>query len=194
MYAAFGGLSDDVTTIKVKTHSTALHTYKVIQIGEDCNDIDLANAATLLITNIASIRDHFKKWCNDNGKRFTGDELINSNKSVAIIHDLWNIEKHAELNRPPRSGHKPKLEDLDKMVLLSTGTTPNSSSGFSVNLATDKAQTHATGSGSLKIIIFGVITDEGNTPLGVFHTICEEAINAWSVTLTAAGVPVPKME
>ncbi len=44
------------------------------------------------------------------GKPETGDLLINSNRDVAIIHDLWNLDKHAELNRPSRSGLSPRLQ------------------------------------------------------------------------------------
>jgi hypothetical protein len=62
------------------------------------------NAATLLIANIASLKDHLKAWCKLKGVPFNGDALINSNNAVALIHDLWNVDKHAELTSKPRSG------------------------------------------------------------------------------------------
>ncbi len=41
------------------------------------------------------------------------DELVrsiqNSNRDVAIIHDLWNLDKHAELDGASRSGLSPRL-------------------------------------------------------------------------------------
>ena len=53
---------------------------------------------------------------------FHGNALITSNKAVALVHDLWNIDKHAELNSPPRSGHKPKLTELQTALTVSAGS------------------------------------------------------------------------
>ena len=50
----------------------------------------------MLLNNIACLKDHLKSWCKKNNKPFAGDQLINSNRDVAIIHDLWNLDKHAE--------------------------------------------------------------------------------------------------
>src|SRR5205823_4226020 len=68
-----------------------------------------ANRVSLLLNNIACLKDHLKLWCKKNGKPFTGEQLIGGNRDAAIIHDLWNLDKHAELNRPSRSGLSPRL-------------------------------------------------------------------------------------
>jgi hypothetical protein len=69
-----------------------------------------ANRISTLVSNIASLKDHLHSWCRKTGKPETGDLLINSNRDVAIIHDLWNLDKHAELNRPSRSELSPRLQ------------------------------------------------------------------------------------
>lgn len=54
-----------------------------------------ANRVSTLVSNIACLKDHLNHWCRNNGKPETGDQLIDSNRDVAIIHDLWNLDKHA---------------------------------------------------------------------------------------------------
>jgi hypothetical protein len=68
-----------------------------------------ANRVSTLVNNIACLKDYLKAWCKKNGRPFTGDQLIDGNRDVAIIHDLWNLDKHAELNRPSRSGLSPRF-------------------------------------------------------------------------------------
>jgi hypothetical protein len=50
-----------------------------------------ANRVSLLLHNIACLKDHLHTWCVKNNKPKTGDQLIDSNRDVAIIHDLWNL-------------------------------------------------------------------------------------------------------
>src|SRR5216684_78939 len=77
-----------------------------------------ANRASQLMANIACLKDHLKAWCNRNGKPFAGDTLIDSNRDVAIVHDLWNLDKHAELNRPSRSGLSPRFREPARSSLV----------------------------------------------------------------------------
>jgi hypothetical protein len=110
MYAALADLSsDDLSVIQPKITMSYGYLYTEVDFNQQSDEIELANAASLLIANIASLKDHLKAWCKKQGVQFQGDALINGNRAVALIHDLWNIDKHAELNLPPRSGIKPKL-------------------------------------------------------------------------------------
>jgi len=67
------------------------------------DDATAANRVSLLLNNIACLKDHLHVWCKKNGKPFTGDNLIDQNNDVGIIHDLWNLDKHAELLDSPVS-------------------------------------------------------------------------------------------
>jgi hypothetical protein len=58
-----------------------------------------ANRMPLLLNNIACLKDHLKSWCKKNEKPFTDDQFISSNRDAAIIHALWNLDKHADLDR-----------------------------------------------------------------------------------------------
>lgn len=59
-----------------------------LNFSDGISDAAMANCLSLLIANIASLKDHLKSWCQTNSRQFDGDALINSNQDVAIIHDL----------------------------------------------------------------------------------------------------------
>lgn len=192
MHAALDALTNaDVS--KVKSHVTRQdgHTYCLVDFNEDSDPIALANAAQLLTANIASIKDHLHSWCKKNGALFTGDACIDGNKSVALIHDLWNVDKHAELNRPPRSGITPRLRNIATTLNLSAGTQAGSAAFFSMDPRTGKVTSGTTGEGSVRLIITAEIIDEQGDLQGDFFQTCEAAIDAWHLELTKAGVPLP---
>lgn len=188
VYAALGVMvSDHLTnaTAKPEIIKTATGIRFEMNFDQGISQIELENAAILLITNIASIKDHFKVWCENNHIPFTGDELINNNLNVAIIHDLWNIDKHATLNRQPRSGFTPTLKELYRgMVLVAKSTVD-----VSVNLTGEDSQITAD-DGSFQFIITGQVVDENGKIRGDFAEICTQAIDAWLDLLKSAGVAI----
>jgi len=186
IYAALGVVvSDHLTTANIKPQITKTDTGFLFEMNfnQGASEIELENAATLLVTNIASIKDHFKVWCENNHVPFTGDELINHNLDVAIIHDLWNIDKHAKL-RQPRSGFVPILQGLHRGMVLSGQSTAD----ISVNLTGQDSQ--VTTDGSFQFIITGQVVDENGKIRGDFTEICTKAIDAWLDLLKSAGVPI----
>lgn len=50
--------------------------------------------------------------------KFKGDELIKDNHDVALVHDLWDKDKHARLDRPPRSDINATLVNLKQKLQL----------------------------------------------------------------------------
>ncbi len=192
MHAALTALSSqDLSRVRVDVGVDGSHQYLSVDFNDASSDVDRANAASLLTANIASLKDHLKVWCRSNNKNFEGDKLIDSNKSVAIIHDLWNMDKHAELSRPPRSGHRPKLKGVRTSLRLTTGTSPGSATVVTFDPRTGKMNTKAAGGGSVALVLDAEVVDEFGTRLGMFRTLCEEAVEAWLQILRAAGVPIP---
>lgn len=105
MHAALNAISsDELEGIRAEIGVVDGGVYAELDFNKDSDEAELANQADLLIQNIASIKDHLKVWCKKYGANFGGDDLIDSNRAVALVHDLWNTSKHGELNRPPRSG------------------------------------------------------------------------------------------
>lgn len=192
MHAALGALSsDDVLSVKPRVEITDRCTYVSVDFNADSDPVQLANAASLLIANIASLKDHLKVWCKSKNIPFNGENLINSNRSVALIHDLWNVDKHAELTSRPRSGQVPKLINLSKTLSLSTGTEPNSAVVYFMDPKTGKMNVKSSGGGSAKIQLSGTIVDQAGNILAEFNAACSEAVNAWEKELVVAGVPLP---
>lgn len=102
LYAALAEmqLTEKLPSIKPITKIDGNHFVTSIDFTKGVDRATAANRISLLLNNIASLKDHLKSWCSKNGKRFMGEQFLNSNKDAAIIHDLWNLDKHAELNRP----------------------------------------------------------------------------------------------
>ena len=192
MHAALAGLTvGDVSTIRSQIISAERCVYAMVDFNQNSDPIALANAASLLIANIASIKDHLKSWCKKQNVQFQGDALFNSNMAVALVHDLWNTDKHAELSSRPRSGHKPRLKNLRTALRISAGTAPGAFALFQMDPRTGQPTTSTSGGGSVQLALVAEVVDESGNELGDFTLICTQAVEAWSNALSAAGVPLP---
>jgi hypothetical protein len=195
MYAALDGTKDgDVSQIVPESGITSDGGHYIkIDFNQGSDPIQLANIASLLVNNIACMKDHLKKWCADNNRAFCGDQLIDSNLSVALVHDMWNVEKHADLNRPPRSEHKPRLSDFRKVASLSSGTEAGSMTYMTFDPVTRQMKAGSTGGGFAGLAIHAQFLDsDTGAVLGDFVQICEQAVDAWEKELRLAGVPIPR--
>jgi hypothetical protein len=192
MHAALEGLrSDDISSIQPKITMVDGCLYTEVDFNQHSDEIALANATSLLIANIASIKDHLKAWCRNQGEPFHGDKLIDSNKAVALIHDLWNIDKHAELKLPTRSGYKPRLKNIQTVLSISTGTAAGGGAFWSMDPITGKVTTGTSGGGKVQLTLSAQIIDEAGNVLGDFVQTCTDAADAWLSALAAAKVPLP---
>lgn len=146
----------------------------------------LENAAYSMVNNMAFLKDALKKWCVAKGVPFEGDNLINSNRAVAIVHDLWNADKHHGLSKPPRSGFKPELDaPFTVMVMVSDPVT--GIAGMSVRPSDDGPPVvKIDGSSSLQLRAF--VRDEHGKYIGELSALCSEAADAWEQAYRDAGV------
>jgi hypothetical protein len=192
MHAALDGLdTGNLSKMQPKFDVNGDRYVVELNFNQDSDEIALANAASLLIASIACIKDHLKAWCKKQGVTFLGDDLINKNSAVALIHDLWNIDKHAELVNSPRSGCKPKLENIRTSLSLSSGTSSGSGVMFSIDPITGKMTTSSSGDGTASLVLTAEIADENGRTIADFAQTCMDAIEAWSKALEAAGVRLP---
>lgn len=189
MHAALTGIrSYDLGQIEVKRGQKGDEFYTEIDFTGGATEVELANIVTLLIANVGSLRDHFKNWCEDHSVPFEGDKLINSNMACAIVHDLWNTDKHGKLTRPPRSGHHVQLTELHKGLCLSTGMTAGSTTVFRFDPITGNFQTQSSGGGTTSVIVSGLVLDGQGNRLGDLSQFIEQAVDAWETCLRQAGV------
>lgn len=142
-----------------------------------------ANRVSQLLANIACLKDHLKVWSDKNGKSFAGDALINSNWDVAIVHDLWNLDKHGKLDRS-RSGLYPRLENPPRSTMVLKAETGKPQPMFFIPLGGGTIQTQ--GGASLRIV--AKVVDKDGNPLGNLEDICERAVAAWEAEFEKVGL------
>jgi len=189
MHAAFDALkSADLSTVESNITKMDNQICTKVDFNEHSNPIALLNAAEQLTANIASIKDHLRAWCRKNGKTFNGETLINSKPPVAIIHDLWNVQKHSCLDKPSRSGFTPELRNLATALQISVGSEEGASAFWQLDPSTGKMTSGVSGSGSLSLTLTAQIFDEAGTYRGQFRQTCEEAAEAWMIELKNIGV------
>jgi hypothetical protein len=138
-----------------------------------------------LLANIACLKDHLKVWCTKQSKPFAGDTLIDSNKEVAIVHDLWNLDKHGKLDRS-RSGLYPRLEDTPRSTMVLKAETGKPQPMFFIPIGGGGGPIQAKDGASLRIVASVVDTD-GNR-LGNLEDICEKAVDAWEAEFKKVGL------
>lgn len=194
MNAAVGNTVDpDISKVVAQTGLTAegLQFFKV-DANAGVDPIELDNKASQLIANIACLKDHLKAWCQRNNIPFGGEALIDSNRSVALIHDLWNTDKHAVLSRPPRSGIRPELKDLQRVISMSSGTQPGSMSFLSWDRTGAMRSSSTEGGGSTTLRLHARIVDSANgETVADFMVTCQEAVSAWETEMKNSGVVLP---
>jgi hypothetical protein len=184
LYAALGELlvTEKLSSIKPTTKRVGNEFVTSIDFTKGTDDATAANRVSLLLNNIGCLKDHLKAWCKKNDKPFTGDQLINSNRNVAIIHDLWNLDKHAEWDRPSRSGLSPRLQHPP-----CTGLTFKGGGPMMVTMGMfEGGIIQAAGEASLRIAA-SVVDKDGNG-LGDLETIALRAVAAWEAEFVKAGM------
>lgn len=156
-----------------------------VDFSGGASDAELANSVSLLIANIACLKDYLRVWCNARDVPFHGDTLINTNRAVAIIHDLWNRDKHGTLNRS-RSHLFPVLGQIQRVASLSAG--PGGTVGMAFNLHTGRPE--KIGNGKIEYRLHVEIFDDAGQRIGELMEISERAVNAWTEMIREAGVPI----
>ena len=164
------------------------HVYYVgVDFSDGVTDAELANIVSLFVANIACLKDHLKAWCKAHNKPFHGDTLIDSNRDVGIIHDLWNRDKHFHLKQS-RTGSFPEIHNISRAARLSTQA--QAGSWVAMTLApTGQLRTH--GDGKVELVVDADVVDSTGARLGDLIEIAERAITEWEKALVAAGVVVP---
>ena len=148
----------------------------------------MENLLATLIANVASLKDHLKVWCVEHGLTFPGDKLIEGELAVALVHDLWNRDKHGALDRP-RSGHRPLVRDVHQSLAVEPVDGPGSSVESRFNPDTGETRVFAGPNTRLSLVIDGEIVDESGSKLGSLLETCSRALDAWESTITTCGVP-----
>jgi hypothetical protein len=180
MYAALRGmeLKDKLPTIQPQVRRIGNQDVKVFDLNQAADGATAANQVSLLLNNVGCLKDHLRAWCNKNSRPFTGEDLINNNRDVAIIHDLWNLDKHAELNRRSRSGLSPRFQSPPVAAIAPKG------SSFVLDFR--MVDGHLQGQANLRIA--AIVVDEHGNSLGSLEDIALRAVTAWEAEFAKTGV------
>ena len=165
---------------------TETGTFEGITFGGDDNSA--LNDIHSLIALIASLKDHLKVWCEQNGVTFDAEHVLDSSRDTAIIHDLWNIEKHGKLDRWPRSGFIPHIGPIS-LELANPDGTEDSTLQISPNAYGGADFINSKGE-KLVARVRAKVLSGNNSELGDILDICESAISKWRNAYQAAGMPV----
>lgn len=184
------GVGRDLRIIEdaVSLTVTNMHISMSVDYSSGLSQEELENQKSLLVGLIGSLKDYLKVWCRKHEVPFEGDELINSNQSVALVHDLWNLDKHCELQRPSRSKVTPRVVGLQTALSVQVSPNPSSNRRVSTRSVVVSAQSNETVQISYRIV--GRILDERGNDLGDFLDTCELAVAAWEVVMRRSGVPI----
>ena len=180
MYAALRGmeLTHRLPTIKPQIKRVGNKDVRVFDLNQAADGATAANQVSLLLNNVACLKDHLKAWCNKNRKPFTGEDLINDNRDVAIIHDLWNLDKHAELKRRSRSGLSPRFQSPPVAAIVPKG----SSFVLDFRMVNGRLKSQAN------LRIAAIVVDEHGNSLGSLGDIVLRAVTAWEAEFVRTGV------
>ncbi len=162
--------------------------YASVDFSDDVSDAGLANIISQCVENIARLKDHLKAWCKEHSKPFQGERLIDNNRNVGVIHDLWNREKHFD-PKPGRTGLSPEIRNISRGARLTTQVQAGSRIAMTLDPITGQMKTH--GDGKAELVVDADVVDANGARIGGLLEIAEQAVAAWEGALTAAGVVVP---
>lgn len=180
--------SPDLSVIQPRTGVVNTTFFVEVNFSDGISDAELANVVSLCIANIACLKDHLKAWCKVHSKPFEGEVLIDTNREMGIVHDLWNRDKHFDLKRS-RSGLFPEIRDISRSARLTTQPQKGSWVAMTLDPVTGQLKTH--GDGKVELVIDGTVVDASGTRIGDLLEIAEQAVAAWESALASAGVTIP---
>jgi hypothetical protein len=178
-------ITEKLPTVKPEIKRTAGSISFSFDFKKGADSSTAANRASQLVANIACLKDHLKVWCAKRNKPFAGDMLIDSNKEVAIVHDLWNLDKHGKLDRS-RSGLYPRLENPPRSTMVLKAEPGKPQPMFFIPIGGGGGPIQTKDGASLRIVA-NVVDKDGN-PLGSLEDICEKAVGNWEAEFKKVGM------
>lgn len=164
---------------------------KAILVQQDFNgglsDEQLLNHAHGVIHQIASMTDNLKRWAAKTGRDKTKvDEVFRSSNSLALLTDIWNLEKHGAPDRNGGfSGKSPHIADVHREMVLTTG-----SQGVWTGIMVGMNGAVKFGDGTAVARLDGDILDGQGTRIAGLRDCIDDALTAWESLLLNFGLSV----
>ena len=191
IYAGIGAIEEDDPN---KLRATVIQTEQFMVTDQDfrggLSDEELLNQVHIVISNIANLRDHLRRWAAQNGHdKAKVDQIIDNRFELQIIKDLSNNEKHGY---PPRhggySGKNPQLIGINRVMSLQTQAKKGSVIGMTIGC---DGVPKFIGDGTAKAVVTGDVIDNDNNRIGDLYNIVNKAVEAWENLLAEFGLIAP---
>jgi hypothetical protein len=188
IYAAIGAIEEHDPR---KLKATVIDSDKIKAVLQDfrgaLSDDELSNQVHTVIHNIASLRDHLRRWATQNGQDKTKvDQAIDNSLDLQVVQDLSNNDKHGY---PPRdggrSGKYPRLVEINRVMCLQTQAKIGSM--ISMTIGHDGVPKFS-GDGSAKAVVTGEVIDNAKNRMGDLYEIAIRAVEAWERLLAEYGL------
>lgn len=148
---------------------------------------EMANFIHSVNHNIASLKDHLKKWARAHGKDVGKiDGAMKNSLDLRLIYDLWDVDKHGGARRDGGySGLTPWIKDIDRVMRLQTQA--KAGAAVTMTLGPDGVPV-IRGDGSGLAVITADVVDPAGKVIGDLFEIQERAVKAWEALLNDYGV------
>jgi len=153
------------------------------------SEAEVENIAHILIYNVANLKDHLRKWADNNGKdKSKANAAFRASQALKIIKDLSNNDRHGyDRAKKGNSGKSPRIDKINTIMRMTT----KPEKGSFVSLTFDRQGVpKITGSGNAKVIITGDILDRDGNKIGDLYDTLLEAINVWERVLSEFDVKI----
>ena len=153
------------------------------------SDAEVENNAHILIYNVANLKDHLRKWADNNGKdKGKVNAAFRSSQALKIIKDLSNNDRHGyDPSKKGNSRKSPRIEKISTVMQMTT----KSEKGSVMSLKLDQqGRPVITGSGNAKVIITGDILDRNGNKIGDLYNTVLEGVEVWEGVLGDFGVTI----
>jgi len=154
------------------------------------SDAEIENIAHILMYNVANLKEHLRKWADNNGKdKAKVNASFKDSQALKIIKDLSNNDRHGySPEKKGNSGKSPRIEKINTIMQMTT----KPEKGSAMRLTFDQQGVpKITGSGDAKVIITGDIIDRDGNKIGDLYGTLLKAINDWEKLLIDFGLNVP---
>lgn len=189
IYAAIDAVQEfDLGKVPATVISTPRLRAVMQDFGGGMSEEAIANAATILIYNISNLRDHLKRWVENNGEDAGKvDAAFAGSLELRILKDLSNNDRHGPPDRPGNSMLWPWLQEINRVMRLAPR--PVKGSVVALTIGPD-GRPKVLGDGSASVVITGQVVDKDGKVLGDLFSMELKAVQAWETLLAEYGVTV----
>jgi hypothetical protein len=194
LYAAIGAAQvTDMSHLPARVVSTP----RVLGIIQDfsggASSAELENIAISVILNVASLRDHLRRWASRTGRdKGKVEEAFEKSPALKIIQDLFDRDKHAGPRRDGGySGRSPMLSNIGRVMRLQTQ--PRAGSRVTMVLGADGTP-RIGGDGFAAAVLTGDVLDQEGERLGDLFDLELQAVEAWESLLAEYGVDLKALK